>query len=126
MTPLPSNPLFNDRTIDAGNETLLRQAPMTADEFLVSAIDYIDAKLGVGYAAKHPERIAAFMQASAIDLGTAVIARAIESLSESLTAAIIETREALRSDHPLQGETFKEISNGLNKIADAISEHVAA
>jgi hypothetical protein len=72
LPSVPSNPLFNGNTIDAGNETLLRQAPATANEYLLSAIDHIDLKLGAGYAAKHPELIAAFMQASATDLGTAV------------------------------------------------------
>jgi hypothetical protein len=69
------------RSIEAGNGTLLRQAPMTANEYLLSAVDRIDQKLGKGYAKQHPELIAAFMQASAIDLGAAVIARAIESLA---------------------------------------------
>lgn len=99
LPPLPHS-WFNGSTIDAGNETLLRQAPMTANEYLLSAIDHIDAKLGAGYAAKHPELIAAFMQASAIDLGTAVIARAIEGLSERLAHAVLGSREALRSDFP--------------------------
>jgi hypothetical protein len=92
LPPSP-HPQFNGTTIEAGNGTLLRQAPMTANEYLLSAIDHVDLKLGTGYAAKHPELIAAFMQASAIDLGTAVIARAIESLSNSLAAAITRTGE---------------------------------
>jgi hypothetical protein len=128
-----SNPMFDHRTIEASNETLLRQAPMTANEYLLSAIDHIDAKLGAGYAAKHPELIAAFMQTSAIDLGTAEIARAIEGhsnaieeLSGSLAAAIVGTREALRGDYPLQGETFESVTAALNSIADAIGEHVKA
>jgi hypothetical protein len=70
-------------SIEAGNDTLLRQAPMTADEFMKSAIDCIDARLGKGYAIQHPELVGAFMQASAIDLGTAVIARAIEALASA-------------------------------------------
>jgi hypothetical protein len=73
-------------SIKAGNSTLLRQAPITANEYLLSAVDHIDQKLGKGYAAKHPELIGAFMQASAIDSGTAVIARAIESLESGLSA----------------------------------------
>ena len=32
---------------------------MTADEYLRSAIDHIDAQLGKGYAKAHPELIAA-------------------------------------------------------------------
>ena len=124
LPPLPHS-WFNGSTIDAGNETLLRQAPMTANEYLLSAIDHIDAKLGAGYTAKHPELIAAFMQASAIDLGTAVIARAIENLSNSFADTITGSSEVLRGDYPLQGETFVDITAALNKIADAIGEHVA-
>jgi hypothetical protein len=69
------------KTIEANNQTLLRQAPMTANEYLMSAIGHIDQQLGKGYAKAHPELIGTFMQTSAIDLGTAVIARAIESLA---------------------------------------------
>ena len=111
-----------NRTIDAGNATLLRQAPMTADEYLHSAIDCIDERLGKGYAKQHPELIGAFMQAAAIDLGTAVIARAIESLG-AVADAISGLDESLRSDHPLQSETLDGIENALNSIASAISEH---
>ena len=74
---------------------LLRQAPMTANEYLMSAIDHIDQQLGKDYARSHPELIAAFMQTSAIDLGTAVIARAVESLSNSLVGAFNEMQESV-------------------------------
>lgn len=117
--PLPGGPL-DGNSIEASNQTLLRQAPMTADEYLHSAIDHIDDRLGKGYAKQHPELIAAFMQTSAIDLGTAVIARAIETFSERLASAITETQEALRSDHPLQGETFDGLVTGLQAVAAAI------
>jgi hypothetical protein len=87
--------LLNSHSIDAGNQTLLRQAPMTANEYLMSVVDHIDQQLGNGYAKQHPELIAAFMQTSAIDLGTAVIARAIESLSDRLVGALNEMQEAV-------------------------------
>jgi hypothetical protein len=64
--------------ISASNMTLLRQAPMTADTFLSHAIKDIDATLGEGFAKKHPELIAAYIQTCAIDLGTAIIARGRE------------------------------------------------
>lgn len=64
----------------AGNETLLRQAPMTADEYMTKAIRDIDELLGKGYAKQHPELIATYMQTAAIDFGTAIITRAIESV----------------------------------------------
>jgi hypothetical protein len=90
-------------SIDAGNQTLLRQAPMTANEYLLSAVDHIDEKLGKGYAKAHPELIAAFMQASAVDLGTAVIARAIESLAGSMGE--ITEQIARMGAHLEEGET---------------------
>jgi hypothetical protein len=68
---------------------------MTANEYLMSAVDHIDQQLGNGSAKQHPELIAAFMQTSAIDLGMAVIARAIESLSNSLVGALNEMRQSV-------------------------------
>ena len=75
------------RRIQADSATLLRQASMTADEYLANAIADIDKRLGTGYAKTHPELIAAFMQTAAIDMGSAVIAGAIEDLSETLGSA---------------------------------------
>lgn len=68
--------------ITASSDTLLRQASMTADEYMSRAIGYIDSALGEGYAKKHPELIAAFMQTSALDFGAAIIARAIEGMAK--------------------------------------------
>src|SRR5262249_19844770 len=64
--------------ITAGNNALRRQAQMTADTYMRQAIEDIDDVLGKGYAKAHPELIAAYMQTAAIDMGGAVIARAIE------------------------------------------------
>ncbi len=63
------------RRVEADSTTLLRQAPMTAGEYMDKAIE--------NYAKAHPELIAAFMQAAAIDMGTALIAGPIEDLSVS-------------------------------------------
>ena len=43
---------------------------MTAGEYLQHAIVEIDKELGDGYAAKHPELIAAFIQVAAMDFQT--------------------------------------------------------
>jgi hypothetical protein len=73
-----------DHRVTAGSATLMRQAPMTADEYLHSAIDCIDARLGNGYAKAHPELIGAFMQTSAIDFTAGIIARAIEAVADAI------------------------------------------
>jgi hypothetical protein len=71
--------------IEAGNEDLLVQASITADSYMNKAIEYIDDSFEEeGYAKKNPELVAAFMQASALDLGAAIIARAIETLADEI------------------------------------------
>lgn len=73
--------------IEADNNTLLRQAPMTAAEYMGAAVQEIDKTFGDGYAEAHPELVGAFIQTSAIDLGSAIIARAIQNGFEKLTVA---------------------------------------
>ena len=61
--------------IIASSDTLMRQAPATADVYLGQAIEMIDARLGKGYAKAHPELVGAFVQAAAADMSGALIAR---------------------------------------------------
>ncbi|VWX52979.1 hypothetical protein NOVOSPHI9U_420222 [Novosphingobium sp. 9U] len=68
----------------ANNETLLRQASKTAEQYLQDAIGSIDHSLGQGYAEQHPELIAGFMTTAALDYGASVIARALGSLGDGL------------------------------------------
>ena len=81
--------------ITAGNETLLRQAPMTAHDYMMKAISDIDELLGEGYAKKHPELIGAYMQTAAIDYGSAIIARAIESVQARSTTLSARSKHAI-------------------------------
>ena len=79
---LPHSDPDGSSRISANNQTLMRQGPMTADEYLHSAIDHIDDRLGAGYAKAHPELVAAFMQTSALDQMSGIIARAIQDLGD--------------------------------------------
>jgi len=72
----------------------IREAWITADVYLRTAVERIDALFGKGYAKQHPELIAAFMQAATADVNTAVSAQALRS-------AASEIAEALRCD-PVQ------------------------
>lgn len=75
---------MSSQEITADFATLMRQSWQTAHEYLSHAIEEIDGELGKGYAAKHPELIAAFMKVAAMDFSTACIglsaqqARAVE------------------------------------------------
>lgn len=51
-------------------EDLFRQAMMTAHDYMVNAKSEIDESFGDGYAAEHPELVAAYMQAAGYDLRT--------------------------------------------------------
>lgn len=53
-------------------ENLMKQAGMTVHVYLMDAVRSIDGQFGDGYAAAHPELVAAFIQACAIDYATAI------------------------------------------------------
>lgn len=78
-------------SILADNETLFRQAPSTAQDYMMNAVKDIDAYFGKGFAKAHPELIAAYMQTAAIDMSGAVIARAIETLASAVE--LLEPKE---------------------------------
>ena len=69
-------------------DTLLRQAWMTAHEYMRAAIQHIDEMLGEGYAAKHPELIAAFMEVCARDFQSGVLAKLVEDHVDSVVRAL--------------------------------------
>ena len=120
------------KTINADPETLMRQAQMTAAEYLEGAIKEVNKILGKGYAQAHPELIAAFMQAAAADYGAPIIAASIQSHtasmgehSEDLARAIrehaLDVSHAIDTStaHPLMGDDG--ISRALTNIAEAIT-----
>lgn len=74
--------------ITASYDTLLKQAPMTADEYLRAAVRSIDEQFEKGYAQKHPELIAAFMQACANDLATSTLVIAIQEAASEIAQAL--------------------------------------
>jgi hypothetical protein len=79
--------MIND-CIAADFDTLMRQGPMTASLYLSKAIDDVNAQLGKDAARKHPEIVAAFMHAAAIDAVGGVIAQQIRAGLDAIAAAI--------------------------------------
>lgn len=70
--------------VTADGDELLKQASMTADEYFSKACVRIDKQFGNGYAEKHPELIAAFMQTAARDLHTSMTASALQDIAEAI------------------------------------------
>ena len=104
--------------IDADYTTLLRQAYMTAHDYMLHAVADIDERLGKGYAKEHPELIAAYMWTAAADFGCASIAKefgeAISNLAETLGRGVADRAELL-NDTIETGDT-------VGKAIDGISE----
>ncbi|MEE5060485.1 hypothetical protein V2J93_16980 [Pseudomonas alliivorans] len=74
--------------ITADYTTLMDQASMTADSYMNTAKHKIDRTFGEGYAAKHPDLIAAFMNAACKDFNTAVYTIAIQEASHKIESAL--------------------------------------
>lgn len=85
-------------SIEASGDVLLRQAHSTADVYLSEAIESIDKRLGKGYAAKHPELVAAFMQTAARDLHTAIVAKEISNALYHVAGAIASVKDDANDD----------------------------
>lgn len=86
--------------ITASPEHLMRQASMTAREYLREAIAAIDAQLGPGYARENPALIGAFMAAAAQDFHTALSGAIQQELTMGANA----------------------VSDSLDRVARAISD----
>ena len=76
--------------ITASAEDLMRQAGSTAQLYLLTATQDIDALLGEGYAAKHPELVGTFMRVCAMDMHTSVMA----AVQQDASRAGLQAREA--------------------------------
>jgi hypothetical protein len=72
----------------AGPDTLEDQAGLAAAHHLFDAVRNIDGSFEPGYAAKHPELVAAFMQVSATNFAMYMIAKAIMYHGEKIGDAI--------------------------------------
>jgi hypothetical protein len=72
----------------ADYETLMRQAPMTAEVYLMEAVECIDKQLGEGFAKNNPELIGDFIKTCAIDYHAGVLSKVIEELAKISTSAL--------------------------------------
>lgn len=64
--------------VSATVETLMKQAPMTAQKYLRDALEGIDAALGQGEAKKNLQLVGVFMQVCAIDFATSVLSQTLQ------------------------------------------------
>ena len=96
--------------ITASADTLMNQAPATTQVYLLKAIDYIDNEFGIGYAKANPALVGAFIQASATDLGCAIIAQQVRAGLESIM-------ENMRSSPDID---LKSLTEAVESIAERL------
>jgi len=70
--------------ITASIETLVKQAPYTIKMYMEEAIKDIDNFFGEGYAKKNPKLLGQYIIACSNDVLTASITSALQDISESL------------------------------------------
>lgn len=86
--------------IEVSYETMMRQAGMTATDYMSDAVDEIDRKFGEGYAATHPELVGAFMQTAASDYHAGCLAVAIQEFTASLSSKLYDIVEEMKERRP--------------------------
>lgn len=74
--------------------TAAQQAALMTEDYLSSAVNAINAKLGRNYAASHPELIAAFMRAAS----TQYLANIIDVVGATLIDELISLNPANEED----------------------------
>jgi hypothetical protein len=70
-----------EHPITISSDDLMRQAQMTAHDYMLGASTDIDRVFGEGVARKHPELVAAYIQTAALDFGAAIYCPANTSRS---------------------------------------------
>jgi hypothetical protein len=110
--------------------TMLRQAGMTAETYLIDGVAAIDKFFGKGFAKEHPELIGAFMQSAATECAGRTIAQQIRAGLDELGAALdLSSRETGKMlsaiAEPLRTKTLDGISRTLRDLAGA-TENIPA
>jgi hypothetical protein len=93
-------------------DTLMRQAHMTAHDYMLHARADIDSIFGDGYAEAHPELVGAYMQTAVRDFHTTFTVQSRETLVYALD----------RIADALNGENNSGVGYALEAIAGALSK----
>jgi hypothetical protein len=81
-------------------QQLMRQACLTAHDYMLDAMRDIDERLGKGYAREHPELIGAYMQTAALDFGACMLANMLEQTAYAISDVAAEITNEIAADIP--------------------------
>lgn len=92
-------------------DTLMRQAPVTADTYLVEAIESVEKRMGKGAAEKYPQIVAALITAAATDYHAAMF-------SHRVAPALQDVGESIR----MAGESVRAIGDSIEAAGQVIAD----
>jgi len=84
--------MMDSDQVTASFNTLFTQAKDSAESYLRNARAKVDEEFGEGYAAKHPELVAAYMQVAAADFSTSSNAKVFGAALDRIASAIEQLR----------------------------------
>jgi hypothetical protein len=85
--------VFDSGRITADFATLMRQAPMTAHDWMQQAVRDIDELFGEGYAKENPDLVGHYLMTCAIDYGSGVLSKCITDAIDGIADTIREEKE---------------------------------
>lgn len=77
------------------NDALMEQAHKTAREYLIYAVANVNDLLGQGSAEKHPEIVAALVQAAATDYAASMLSHRVVPQLSRITQAIADLQSSV-------------------------------
>ena len=76
--------------VTADFETLMQQAPMTANLYLLAGLRNLEERMGHRYTVEHPEVISAFLLTCALDLFASAVANGLQEVADALRERHVE------------------------------------
>lgn len=70
----------------ANAQTLMNQAPMTADKYLGDVVRSIDERFGDGFAKANPTLVAAMLQTCAMDFAACMLSNSLTDVADTIEA----------------------------------------
>ncbi len=72
----------------ADADTLMRQAPETAEGYLTQVVRSIDERFGEGYAKANPVVVAAMLQTCTADFAACMVSNALDRIADAISAGL--------------------------------------
>lgn len=101
---------------------LMRQAMLTTQSYLNSAVLFIDEKFGEGFAKAHPELITGFMKTAAMDFNTCFTRQGLDHLSNDLDRLASAAEELANGQSSIDSTDIANLCEQMNRSSGDVLE----